>query len=342
MVVLLAPANDAAPLLLAAHKHGMAGGKGWTWIGNGQWVRPLTWMQPWDAAARPEPALAAAMIGALGVTPSVSLPDVSAARESLEMFHPGSVLRASASQQTAGFLSRAMLNATPAGAASLPFPPPPVGADAAAACPSLLHWNSSNAFLPPDLWTLSVFDAVWVAANAVADTVLPPVPAGMPSLRALPLANLTRSAIAATLRKGSITRLSPVTDASLSFLPNGDRMGVSLSLVNMQPGGTVAVVGTWLSSAAALPRLKPANASSPLPLWPEDVAYTSEGSMLAGNGDASAGQWGSFGPIIWPGGTLEVPPDRALESSHAVATAVAWLLGGIALSLLVGAIMHDA
>jgi hypothetical protein len=148
--------------------------------------------------------------------------------------------------------------------------------------------------------------------------------------------------VAEVLRRGTVSRASPVSDAPLAFLPNGDRAGVTLSLVNILPGGAVASVGTWVSSAAAVPPLSaaPLNASAP---WPAGVSYTAAGSTIAGDGDAAAGAWvGPFAPITWAGGSLEVPPDRVLESEYAVAAALAWILGGVAASLLIGAILHDA
>ena len=345
VLVLCAPAAAARSLLTAAAARGMTR-KGWSWVGDGRWVRPGTWLQQQaeEAAAGGSgggtPPLAAAMTGALGVTPS---PPSSLVESLLGRFRPASALLSGGGSR--GFFAGASL--TPLSDAALPFPPPPSGAAAAAACPELLPWNASGAAalsLPPDGWAPAVFEAVCVAAGAVADSLaLASQRTSSPS--PFPLANLTRAMVAETLRRGVVSRPSPLSGgAPLSFLPNGDRAAASLALVNVLAGGAgIAAVGTWTSTAAAVAAPRPPNASVSLPPpWPGGVAYTAAGSIIAGDGDASAGVWGPLRAITWPGGSLEVPPDRALEHSHALAIALAVILGGVGASLLVGAILHDA
>lgn len=330
-------------------------GKGWTWVGDGRWVRPLTRLQAQlDAAAgnKGHATLVDAITGVLGVAPAVSSPSISLARLSLESWLPAAALRASPAAAAAGFFSGP--GVTPLPDAALPFPPPPSGAAAATACPALVPWNSTAAVadgvgLPPDLWAIAVFDAVWAAAGAVADalTVQAQAQSGHSSSAPLalslpPLANLSLAAVAETLRRGMVSRPSPVLGAPLFFLPNGDRAGVALALVNVLPSGALATAGTWISTASAAPPAPGAqlNASAP---WPAGVAYTAAGSTIAGDGDAAAGAWqGAFSSLTWAGGSLEVPPDRALESDYATAAALAWILGGVVASLLIGAILHDA
>jgi sodium/hydrogen exchanger 8 len=56
----------------------------------------------------------------------------------------------------------------------------------------------------------------------------------------------------------------------------------------------------------------------------------------------SDGGWSPLtSPVVWPGGGVEIPPDRVAETSYAAAVAAVVALSGLLLSLLLGSLLHS-
>jgi NhaP-type Na+/H+ or K+/H+ antiporter len=181
--------------------------------------------------------------------------------------------------------------------------------------------------LPLDLFGVYVFDAVFAAASGIADTLTGARSSSIPP----PFKNVTSAMIASTLLSGgpvpgsgTAMRPSLLTGIVATWLPNGDRYGVPMSLVNVQGPGTITTVGTWTSAIA------------PAPYGGNVTGLMPAGVLM------SDGSWSFVPPIIWPGNVTTIPPDRAVDNSGASATALVVALIGVIASVLIGSVVKHA
>lgn len=315
VLVMFAHSDDAAVVLQRAYALGMAGNKGWVWIGT-EWVRELTWLGAWPTRAAPPQESAAsrtlqtteieplrqkardtvqkAMQGVVGVVPRAVPPDF-AVGGLLDRFRFSDIGDAAAHTTTG------------AGA----FPPPVPSPDT---CPLIFEPPVTTDGLQLDLFAPYVFDAVWSVASAAADAMI------MSGSAFDPFSKLTTGHIATRLRDG-VFRPSALTGNQVLWLENGDRYGMPMSLVNVV-GDKLVTVGTW--------------ASDVMP-----ASYAAANGVIEGDKMAGDGVWTKLKPIIWPSGTSVIPTDRARKTDTTATTALVVGLFGLVVSLTLGAVIHQ-
>lgn len=304
IVVLFAYSRDAAMVMARAASLGMTG-KGWTWLG-GEWVREATWTMPStsSASASGSDAVLQSMQGVVGVvaTPPSSSPGT-----------PGAAL---ARLRYADIVDNiAAGTASAAGVTGTMYPPPEV---TQYKCPALFQWplGTDGPGLHMDEFSSYVYEAVWAVASAAADEMAISGK-GFPGLTAKAIGERVYETMAGS-------RPCPLTGQIPTWLANGDRYNMPISLVNVR-GGSIVPVGTWISS------VQPADAAT----------EESTGTGLIANGMShSDGHWQDLDPIIWASGTTVLPTDRSDHVEHAVSITLVVALLGLLVSLILGTQMH--
>ena len=229
VVILLAPAPDAAVILLKAQGMGMYG-KGWAWIGD-QWVFDLA--AKGGAAVSLSPDKIPSLGGLVGVSPptppfsSSSSTTSSSLVQRLSRIHTADIASASTSFDLKTVISR--LN-SPLGLGGVyPLVSPTFSSDI---CPSAFAPPFSlTGGIPLDAIASDTFDSIWHLASAAA-TCSPNTSIA-----------LTKGCVIETL--GVDSRPSPLSGRAPSFSIMGEERGAPLALFNARVDGTLVIVGSW-------------------------------------------------------------------------------------------------
>ncbi len=225
IVILIAPAPDAAAILTKAQSKGMWG-KGWSWIGN-EWVSELATNGGLATSISVEklPRLAG-LVGVSSFPPSLLPASTSSLAQRFSRIRTADIANASHRVDLKAVLTHF---ASPIGLGGIyPLLTPTFSS---AICSSAFTHPFSTVGFPLDAITYDIFDAIWNIASA--------------SAYCSPNASIILTKECVIEKLGVNPRQSPLSGRSSTFSVSGEENGAKLALFNPRADGSLVIVGSW-------------------------------------------------------------------------------------------------
>jgi NhaP-type Na+/H+ or K+/H+ antiporter len=225
IVILIAPAPDAAVILSKAQSKGMWG-KGWSWIGN-EWVSDLATNGGLATKISVEklPRLAG-LVGVSSSPPSLLPASSSSLAQRFSRIRTADIANASHRVDLKAVLTHF---GSPIGIGGVyPLLTPTFYS---AICSFAFTHPFSNVGFPLDAITYDIFDAIWNIASA--------------SAYCSPNASIILTKECVIEKLGVNPRQSPLSGRSSTFSVSGEENGARLALFNPRADGSLVIVGSW-------------------------------------------------------------------------------------------------